>query len=312
MVVFMNILVSGLVNIETTLKVEGFPINYYPIGYPFYGIHSDVAGVAYNMARAFKKLGDSINLYSFVGNDDEALRIFQRLKEDGIDAGSIITELDETPYSVVLYDNSGKRQIYCDLKNIQDKKLDISNSHLISQIQLCDLVVACNINFNRTLLKKAGELGKIIATDVHVISDIKDSFNKDFMEYSDILFLSDEQLPCAPKEFIVRLKDEYHNKVIVIGMGSDGAMLYDQKEDAICHIEAVKCDNVVNTVGAGDSLFTGFLHYYLKGYNPVDALMRAEVFAALKIGHNGAANGFSSEEDIEKVFCGKKPSVLPI
>lgn len=308
----MNILVSGLVNIETTLKVEGFPINYYPIGYPFYGIHSDVAGVAYNITKAFKKLGDSINLYSFVGNDEEALRILQRLKDDGIDAGGIIAGLDETPSSVVLYDNSGKRQIYCDLKNIQDKELDINNSNLARQIKSCDIVVACNINFNRTLIKKAKELGKIIATDVHVLSDIKDSFNKDFMEYADILFLSDEQLPCAPREFIGRLKEEYNNKVIVIGMGSNGAMLYDQQEDAICHFEAVKCDKVVNTVGAGDSLFTSFLHYYLKGYNPADALMRAEVFAALKIGHNGAANGFSSEEDIEKVFSSKKPAVLAV
>lgn len=308
----MNVLVSGLVNIETTLKVEGFPINYYPVGYPFYGIHSDVAGVAYNIARAFKKLGDSINLYSFIGNDDEALRILQRLKEDGIGQDNIIAGLDETPSSVVLYDNSGKRQIYCDLKNIQDKELDVNDSHFINQVKLCDLIVACNINFNRTLLKKAKELDKIIATDVHVISDIKDSFNKDFMEYSDILFLSDEQLPCAPKEFIGKLKDEYHNKIIVIGMGSNGAMLYDRHEDVICHLEAVKCNNMVNTIGAGDSLFTSFLHYYLKGYNSTDALMRAEIFAALKIAHNGAANGFSSEKDIEKVFSSKKPSVLPV
>lgn len=36
----------------------------------------------------------------------------------------------------------------------------------------CDVVIACNINFNRDLLKKAKEDGKLIATDVHVLGDI--------------------------------------------------------------------------------------------------------------------------------------------
>ncbi len=38
----MKVIVSGLVNIETTLKVRKFPIDYYPIDYPFFGIKSDV------------------------------------------------------------------------------------------------------------------------------------------------------------------------------------------------------------------------------------------------------------------------------
>ena len=32
----MRVIVSGLINIETTLKVRNFPINYYPIDYPFF------------------------------------------------------------------------------------------------------------------------------------------------------------------------------------------------------------------------------------------------------------------------------------
>ena len=36
----MNILVSGLLNIETTVSVRGFPIEYYPIDYPFFGVAS--------------------------------------------------------------------------------------------------------------------------------------------------------------------------------------------------------------------------------------------------------------------------------
>ena len=34
-----NILVSGLINTETTVRVRQFPVNYYPIDYPFFGVN---------------------------------------------------------------------------------------------------------------------------------------------------------------------------------------------------------------------------------------------------------------------------------
>ena len=45
-----RILVSGLINIETTLKVDGFPIPYFPVRFPFHGVNSTVSGVGYNIA----------------------------------------------------------------------------------------------------------------------------------------------------------------------------------------------------------------------------------------------------------------------
>lgn len=67
----MKVFISGLLNIETTVKVRKFPIDYYPIDYPFFGINSSVSGVGYNLAKAFRTLGDDVNLFSFIGNDTE-------------------------------------------------------------------------------------------------------------------------------------------------------------------------------------------------------------------------------------------------
>ena len=47
----MKILVSGLVNTETTVKIKKFPIEYFPIDYPFFGVNTRVSGVAYNRKR---------------------------------------------------------------------------------------------------------------------------------------------------------------------------------------------------------------------------------------------------------------------
>ena len=51
----MRVLVSGLINLETTLRVNGFPIDYNPVNYPFLGVQSRVSGVGYNLAKALDR-----------------------------------------------------------------------------------------------------------------------------------------------------------------------------------------------------------------------------------------------------------------
>lgn len=65
---------------------------------------------------------------------------------------------------------------------------------------------------------------------------------------------------------------------------------------------AVKTRKVVNTVGAGDSLLSSFIHFYFKNYNPYEAIKKAIIFASYKIGEKGAANGFLQEETIESFY----------
>ena len=296
----MKVLVSGLINIETTLKIRKFPIEYYPIDYPFFGIKSNISGVAYNVAKALMTLDNEIQLVSFIGEDAEGKRILSGLEDEKIGSRFIYHELKETPVSVVLYDEEGKRQIYCDLKDIQEKNIDFVK--LEAEIKNSDLVVLCNTNFNRPLLREVKKLGKLIASDVHVLSDINDEYNKEFMKYADILFLSDEQLPCSAEQFILKMKETYPSKIIVIGLGKEGALLYERSEDKIYRLYAANVGEVVNTIGAGDALFSSFINYYSKGYSALDALIRAEIFAALKIQYNGASNGFSTQEMVEKYY----------
>ena len=120
----MKIFVSGLLNIETTVAVRGFPIDYYPIDYPFFGIRSAVSGVGYNVAKALATLGDDVNLVSFLGDDAEAQRILAQLARDGIGTDGIRRGLNATPVSAVLFDPQGRRQIYCDLKDMTNEQVE--------------------------------------------------------------------------------------------------------------------------------------------------------------------------------------------
>ncbi len=291
-----NILVSGLVNVETTVKVRQFPIEYDPIDYPFFGIDTAVSGVGYNLAGALTTLGDRVQLASMTGCDFQASYIRDALQSRGISVAHLLPQLSRTPSSVILYDPSGRRQVYCDLKDIQEQTYPYSEYALDG----IDLVAACNINFSRPLLQKAKAAGIPIATDVHVFSNIHDDYNRDFLQYADILFLSDEALGEDYAAFLLSIAQTYGTKIIVLGRGSKGAALC--LDGAVTSLPAVQVGPVVNTVGAGDALFSAFVHYYAKGICPMDALKRAQLFASAKIGANGGGNGFVEEAQIETYY----------
>ena len=296
-----HILISGLVNTETTVRIRQFPIPYYPIDYPFFGIGTAVSGVAYNLAKALRTLGDRVTLLSMTGDDLPGQTVRQELEALGVDTSHIRTCLKETPGSVVLYDGEGRRQIYCDLKDIQETDYGFTS-------EICrdaDLVAACNINFNRPLLHAAKAAGKTVATDVHVLRDHYDDYNREFMECADILFLSDEGIGEDYRGFIAELGRIYQNRIIVLGRGSKGAALYLPAQGQFHELPAVQVGPVVNTVGAGDALFGSFLHGYAKGLSPLDALHRAQLFASAKIGTSGASRGFITEEELEALYQGK-------
>ena len=295
-----NILISGLVNTETTVRVRQFPIHYYPIDYPFFGVGTAVSGVAYNIARAMSTLGDRVTLLSMTGSDFQAEYIKHELAGAGIDTSYIKPCLKETPSSVVLYDGEGKRQIYCDLKDIQEAPYGFP-------ADICegfDIVVACNTNFNRELLRWAKAAGKMVATDVHVLTNIWDEYNRDFMQYADILFLSDEGIGEDYRGFITELEQAYGTKIIVLGRGSKGAAMYLKEQDGFFELPAVRVGEVVNTVGAGDALFSSFVHYYAGGVDPIEALARAQIFASAKIRVSGASKGFVTEDEVEALYHG--------
>lgn len=185
-----RILVSGLVNLESTARVRQFPIPYYPIDYPFFGVSSAPSGVAFNIAKALTILEDQVTLCSMTGRDFPGEYIRRELENLGISTAAITDGICQTAASVVLHDPEGKRQVYCDLKDIQEAAYPFARE----LVEKADLVAACNINFNRPLLHLAKALGKTVATDVHVLGNIEDDYNREFLECADIVFLSDEGL----------------------------------------------------------------------------------------------------------------------
>ena len=296
-----DILVSGLINIEVTLRVDAFPIAYTPVRYPFFGVDSTVSGVGYNVAKALTALGDAVHLVSMVGQDLAADQVRRALDRDGIPGDLISDQIRQTPHSVILYDGDGRRQINVDLKDVQDQAY--SESLFDRALERCSLAALCNVNFSRPFLRLARERGKLVATDVHAISDLEDAYNRDFM-HADVLFMSDELLPCSPEEWAAGVLGRYGPQVVVIGLGAQGALLAVKRDRFVGRVPAIRTRQVVNTIGAGDALFSAFIHFYDRSQDPYGALRKAIVFASYKIGEAGAAEGFLDERGLNDLIEG--------
>ena len=294
------IYVSGVVNFETIIDVDAFPIFYCPIEYPFFGVNSDVSGQAYNVAKALKTLGgNNVIVSGLVGDDLLGNVVIDQIQKLKIDTSLIKKTLEQTPNSVSLVDRDNNVKTYMDLKEIQEVNKELSKEE-IEKIKESDIVVVSNSNFNRPLVRKAKELGKKIATDVHIIGTIDDEYNAEFMSASDILFLSKKGIDRVNSEdFLVSIYERYHNEIIVLGEGREGAMILDAKKRVIYHIDAITLREIINTVGSRDALFSAFIHFYLRGTDSLEALELAEIFTSYKIGEAGGSNGFLTQKEVK-------------
>lgn len=290
--------VAGLINLETTLAIDGFPLPYFPVRYPFFGIQTTVSGVGYNIAKALTALGNRVDFASLIGRDDNGQWVRKALAADGIPEALVLESLAETAQSAILYDPQGKRQIHTDLKDIQARTYPLEQAE--AAIRAADLAVIGNINFSRPLLGAAKAAGKWIATDLHALSSLEDGYNQDYLRAADILFLSDEALPDSPEQITRRILKRFAAQIVVIGLGAQGALMGVRRDGFIGRFPAVSTRAVVNTIGAGDALFAAFLDRFQRTHDPYAAIRQARVFASYKIGEKGAAQGFLTSEALDE------------
>lgn len=298
-----KILVSGLINVETTLQIDQFPLPYFPVRYPFFGVNSTVSGVGYNISKALTTLGHDVHFLSLIGKDAYAHLIRQELNIVDVDDKFVLSTMPHTCQSVIIYDETGQRQIHTDLKDIQERAYP--SSQFEQALSGCELAVLANVNFSRPLLAQVKQAGIPIATDVHAIADLDDDYNQDFMNAADILFMSHERLPTSPEKWIMQVQERFDTAIIVIGLGADGALLAVKESRVVAHVPAVFTRPVINTIGAGDALFSAFLHGYLQTHAPLLALKQAAVFASYKVGAVGGGEGFLTAVELEKQAASK-------
>ena len=292
-------MVAGFVQFETIVKVDQLPLPYKQFESIPDTINTDIGGAGFNKAMALRWLGNEVDFMSMVARNLSKRQIEAYLKRNEVDLSTnyVLPMLDGMPTSVILYCN-GKKQTFEDVKDIRHVEYDYEL--LESRIQDKDMVVMSNCNFCRPIIGLAQKYNKPIALNVRSMRAEKIAPKEDFMKAADILYISDDDIECDPYLIVDSCRKKYDPQILIMGLGNNGVILYTKQDNSVLEYKPVKTNEIVNTVGAGNALFSAFIHYYVKTKDAKEAIKNALLFASYKIGFVGTSNGFLTEEQIEQ------------
>lgn len=287
--------IAGIVQVETIVKVDEIPVVYSPVINRPNTIFTNLGGDAYNERVALKALGDEVEFFSMVGKRD-IKSIFWDEEFMG-EHDYVLPVLKATPTAVILYDNERQQQIFEDIKDMRDVEFNLELFK--ERIENVDCVILANANFCRPLAQAAKEAGKLLAINFRGFTEEKMQYNEDYFRMADVIYVSDDNIVGSADEFVRKLADTYDARIIVLGQGAQGLTIFSREDDLLAHYKPVKTNEIVNTSGAGNSLFSCFLHCYVSSGDAVHAIKNALLFASYKIGYMGTSNGFLTEEELE-------------
>lgn len=292
-------MVAGLVLTESIVEVPELPLPYKEFVSTPDLVYVDMGGAGFNKAMALTWLGDEVDFMSMTSKYMSRARIAMQLAKEHIDISMdyVLPKLEGMPTAVILY-AKGKKQIFEDLKDIRTVEYDADLFE--SRIKDKDMVVITTCNFCRPLLKLAKKYDKPLALHVRNISAVKTANKEDFLAAADILYISDDDLVGDPYDCLNDCREKYNPEIIIVGLGKRGVILYNREDNSIIEYKPVATYEVVNTIGAGNSMFAAFLHYYVKTKDPREAIKNALLFVSYKINFVGTSNGFMTEEQIEQ------------
>jgi len=289
------IVVAGVTNVQFSVPVEGFPLEYAPVRYPQGKTGVSVGGVGFNVAAGLAALGDEVRLATFAGGDLLGGAVAGKLRTRGLD-GPWVAGGQETPRSVVLHEPGGERMIHTDLRGLPEAVYPAGV--FADAVRGAAYAVVTNIGFARPLLGIARAAGVPVAADVQAVDDVDDAYNRDWMAAARVLFCSHERLPVPPAAWVRLVQERYGTPVVVVGCGAAGAVLGVRETGQIVEVAAVAPRGVVSTAGAGDALAAAFMHVYAAGGDPCAAIRRAVLFAGWAVGAPPGGRVFLSGSEL--------------
>jgi acarbose 7IV-phosphotransferase len=292
-----RIVVAGVTSLYASIAVDNFPIEYSPTKNPTW-MQVGVTGVGGHISQILRHLGNEVRLCTLAGVDPAGLAIRSELHARGL-LGPGVVDAGASSLGVVLVAPSGSRMGFPYLAAVN--AVSYPPEVFRQQAEGADLAIMTNAKFVRPLVAHAVQLNIPVAVDVHLISDIDDTYNRPWLEVADIVFCSHERLPCPPAEWIARVFASYPGCMMVgIGRGPDGCML-GLRDGTLVRVSTVAPRGVVNTAGAGDALFATFLHGWIATGNPVTAMETAVLHAGWKIGDQSPVASSLNEAELAEL-----------
>lgn len=248
-------------------------------------------GAPANVLAALNRCGLKTSFIGKVGDDMHGLFLKETLEHAGIDtSGLIVDEKVFTTLAFVALNDSGERSFSFARKpgadtmlTSQEVNLDIINNTKILHVGSLSLTNDPSRSATFYALQKAKENGCILSYDPNYRAPLWESKEtavkhmKSVMPYIDVMKISDEETVLIMEESsfekAAAMIVESGIPLVVVTLGSEGAY--------VCTKEGGKIvpgfvSNVVDTTGAGDSFWGGFLYQLVQSKKRPDEVTLEE------------------------------------
>jgi sugar/nucleoside kinase (ribokinase family) len=261
----MGVLVVGPVAWNVLVAVDEFP-EPRPHRIDATGDHEAVGGTSAGKALNLARLGVPVTLATVIGDDEAGRRIAAELTGNGV-------ELLTTPSAsgserhLNLMDRHGRRlSIYLNRPEPTGPVTPPADVLAAATAVVVDLA-----RYAQPMLRQARAAGKQIWCDLHDYDGVE-PYHREYAEAADCVFVSDEGL-ADPLAFL-RERIAAGARLAVCTHGAYGATALERGGEPI-RVAAEPVREVVDTNGAGDAFFAGFLAARLAGAGLAECLRQA-------------------------------------
>jgi len=265
------------------------------------GFHETAGSTGVGKAMNFGKLGFDTTFHAMIGDDLYGEKIKECFKGENIDFIYDIDPKGTERHTNIIDDNGNRISIYVAYATFEP---EVDYTRLEEKVKASDYLVLNIINYTRELIAVANKYNKAIWCDIHDY-DGENEYHQGFIEAANYLFMSSESLPNY-KEFMERMIGE-GKKLVICTHGKDGATALTEDGEWI-EVPIIDDYEMVDSNGAGDSFFAGFLYGFSKGYSIEKSLRIGTIVAGLCITSYELAyeqlNEVLIEEEYSKYYRG--------
>ncbi|MFP7736677.1 fructoselysine 6-kinase [Priestia aryabhattai] len=213
-------------------------------------------GNSVNVAVYLKALGANSSYIGWVGSDKYGDIMVKAIREKGVDTSHLLRKEGKTAVTYVeLIDNDRRFGEY-EEGVMENFTLTTEELSFIQTHQLVHSGIWGHTGKYFPLFKEKGLLTSFDFSDQLNHSEVKK-----LPQFVDYPFFSYTRDDIYIRGFLKEVRSQ-GSKVVVATLGENGSLAYDGEQ---YYKYGVKEDNVVDTMGAGDSFISGFIYGSLKG-----------------------------------------------
>ncbi len=277
-----------------------------------------VAGAELNVATGLARLGLKVGWVSRVGNDSFGQFVLDTLKKEGIETAGVTldgryptgfqlkSKVTDGTDPIVEYFRKGSAASHLSVEDFNPVWFTAAR-----HLHLSGVAAALSPSSYALLDHAAGAMkaaGKTISFDPNLRPVLWKSEAEMVEKLNHLAFQADWVLPGVKEGQILTgektpegIADFYLNrgvKAVILKTGADGAWFKtaDGEQGAVA---AVKVENVVDTVGAGDGFAVGVVSALLEGKTLHHAITRGNIIGSLAIQVQGDSEGLPTREQLE-------------